>query len=120
LTHLSAAPRLYISLIRGPCADNTEHGNCAALFARCRACHNLLRAHAAAVKTYRTWYQPKQGGKIGLTTNVVWAEPLTNSFEGEPAAVQTRHWQPSTTVLRAYAVSKLIVILFFALKGEFT
>lgn len=46
------------------------------------ACHNLLRAHAAAVKTYRTWYQPTQGGKIGLTTNVVWAEPLTNSFEG--------------------------------------
>lgn len=45
--------------------------------------HNVLRAHAAAVKTYRTWYQPAQQGKIGLTTNVVWAEPLTNSFEGE-------------------------------------
>lgn len=49
----------------------------------CRACHNLLKAHAAAVKTYRTWYQPSQQGKIGLTTNVVWGEPLTNSAEGE-------------------------------------
>jgi beta-glucosidase/6-phospho-beta-glucosidase/beta-galactosidase len=48
--------------------------------------HNLLLAHAAAVKSYRTWHAPQQKGKIGLTTNVVWAEPLTDSFEGARAS----------------------------------
>jgi len=42
----------------------------------------VLKAHAAAVKTYRAWYQPTQQGKIGFTTNVVFGVPLTNAFEG--------------------------------------
>lgn len=50
------------------------------------ACHNVLKAHAAAVKTYRAWYQPTQQGKIGFTTNVVFGVPLTNAFEDKRAA----------------------------------
>lgn len=48
----------------------------------CRCGHNLLLAHAAAAKTYREQYQAQQQGKIALTTNIVWAEPLTDSTAG--------------------------------------
>lgn len=65
----------------------------------CRACHNVLRAHAAAAKTYRTWYQPNQQGKIGLCTNVVWGEPLTNSEEGESwSAAAAAAWHCDLTL----------------------
>ena len=66
------------------------HACCVSSVVCCRACHNLLKAHAAAVKTYRTWYQPSQKGKIGFVTNVVWAEPLTNSVEGVLSAHHAR------------------------------
>jgi len=39
--------------------------------------HNVLLAHAAAVKRYRTKFQAKQGGIIGMTNNVDWREPKT-------------------------------------------
>lgn len=48
----------------------------------CRCGHNLLLAHANVVKTYREKFQPSQGGKIGITTNVVWPVPITDSMEG--------------------------------------
>lgn len=48
----------------------------------------MLRAHAAAAKTYRAFFQPTQKGKIGFTTNIVYAEPLTNSPEGLCGVVQ--------------------------------
>lgn len=43
------------------------------------AAHNLIKAHAKAVKIYRTIYQPNQKGKIGITNNCDWREPLTNN-----------------------------------------
>ncbi|KAL3519500.1 hypothetical protein ACH5RR_017649 [Cinchona calisaya] len=43
------------------------------------AAHNIILAHAAAVKVYKTKYQKKQGGTIGLTVQIAWYEPLTNS-----------------------------------------
>jgi beta-glucosidase/6-phospho-beta-glucosidase/beta-galactosidase len=39
------------------------------------AAHNVLNAHAAAVHLYRTKYQPRQGGRIGITNNCDWREP---------------------------------------------
>ena len=41
--------------------------------------HNLLLAHAKAVKAFRTHFQEKQKGVIGITNNCDWREPLTNN-----------------------------------------
>ena len=50
------------------------------------AAHNLLRAHAAAVDVYRSKYQAKQGGEIGITNNCDWREPLTQNPADQAAA----------------------------------
>ncbi|EFJ12828.1 hypothetical protein SELMODRAFT_271823 [Selaginella moellendorffii] len=50
------------------------------------AAHNVLLSHAAAVDIYRKKYQPKQGGKIGITLNSNWYEPSTNSAADKEAA----------------------------------
>lgn len=51
-----------------------------------RAGHNLLKAHAKAVDIYRKQYQTVQGGKIGITNNCDWREPLTDSAADVAAA----------------------------------
>ncbi|RMG59499.1 MAG: beta-glucosidase [Bacteroidetes bacterium] len=48
--------------------------------------HHLLRAHAEAVDCYRTQFQARQGGRIGITNNADWREPLTDSAEDKAAA----------------------------------
>ena len=48
--------------------------------------HHILIAHAKTVKSYRENYQPKQSGKIGITNNCDWREPLTDSEEDKEAA----------------------------------
>jgi len=48
--------------------------------------HNLLLAHAKAVKVYRDHYRPSQGGMIGITNNCDWREPLTDTEEDRVAA----------------------------------
>lgn len=40
-----------------------------------RAGHNLLLAHAKAVKVYRSEFKPSQNGVIGITLNSNWSEP---------------------------------------------
>ena len=40
--------------------------------------HNLIKAHAKAVAKYRADFQLIQQGKIGITNNCDWREPLTN------------------------------------------
>jgi beta-glucosidase len=45
------------------------------------AAHNLLRAHAHAVDVYRRRYQPSQGGRIGISNNCDWREPLTDTVD---------------------------------------
>jgi beta-glucosidase/6-phospho-beta-glucosidase/beta-galactosidase len=48
--------------------------------------HNLLLAHAYAVKLYRDQYQKKQGGKIGMALWSEWSEPLTDTEAAKRAA----------------------------------
>lgn len=47
--------------------------------------HNVLIAHAYAVNLYRKIYS-KQNGKIGITCNMDWGEPYTNSEDNINAA----------------------------------
>jgi len=50
------------------------------------AAHYVLLAHAEAVAIYRKYYQPHQRGIIGITLNIDWAEPLSDSAEDKLAA----------------------------------
>ncbi|KAK7292396.1 hypothetical protein RIF29_08175 [Crotalaria pallida] len=43
------------------------------------AAHNIILSHAAAVDIYRTKYQCKQDGKIGIVIHFDWFEPFSNS-----------------------------------------
>lgn len=75
-------------------------GRCSAPFGNCTAgnsatepyivAHNLLLAHASAVKIYKQTYQPKQRGQIGILLDFVWFEPLTSSVEDAAAAQRAR------------------------------
>lgn len=48
--------------------------------------HNLIKAHAKAVQVYRQQYQPEQQGRIGITNNCDWREPLTDAPADQAAA----------------------------------
>ncbi|MFK8102274.1 MAG: GH1 family beta-glucosidase [Saprospiraceae bacterium] len=48
--------------------------------------HNLLKAHAKAVNIYRQKYEPVQKGRIGITNNCDWREPLTDTPKDKAAA----------------------------------
>lgn len=50
-----------------------------------QAAHNLIRAHAYAVDVYRSKFRG-QNGRIGITNNCDWREPLTDSEEDRNAA----------------------------------
>ena len=49
------------------------------------AAHQLILAHAKAVRVYREKYSHQQG-QIGITNNCDWREPLTDSDEDKAAA----------------------------------
>ncbi|AOW21694.1 GH1 family beta-glucosidase [Urechidicola croceus] len=48
--------------------------------------HHILISHAKSVKLYREKYQSIQNGKIGITNNCDWREPLTHKPEDKEAA----------------------------------
>lgn len=52
--------------------------------------HNVLNAHALAVETYRSKYQKTQQGRIGITLNCDWTEPLDPNSAADISAAQ-RH-----------------------------
>ena len=43
--------------------------------------HNIILAHAKAVKVYREQFKPTQNGQIGITLNGDWAMPYDDSPE---------------------------------------
>ncbi|KAJ8749658.1 hypothetical protein K2173_026307 [Erythroxylum novogranatense] len=45
------------------------------------AAHHMLLAHASTARLYRTKYQSKQKGYVGITLFAFWFSPLTNSTE---------------------------------------
>ncbi|KAF7850283.1 hypothetical protein BT93_L5656 [Corymbia citriodora subsp. variegata] len=52
--------------------------------------HNLILAHAAAVKLYREKFQAKQGGEIGICLVGQYFEPYSESIEDKHAARRAR------------------------------
>lgn len=48
--------------------------------------HNLLLAHAEAVKSYRDNYKKSQGGKIGMALWSEWSEPYSDDWKDRRAA----------------------------------
>ncbi|KAF4522510.1 hypothetical protein B566_EDAN002595 [Ephemera danica] len=46
-----------------------------------KAGHNLIKAHARAWHIYNDTYRATQQGKVGITLNMGWVEPKTNSTE---------------------------------------
>ncbi|XP_076883142.1 beta-glucosidase 18-like [Bidens hawaiensis] len=50
------------------------------------AMHNLLLAHGRASKLYHEYFQPKQGGSIGVSVHSCMYEPLTDSELDHQAA----------------------------------
>eukprot|EP00913_Durusdinium_trenchii_P017721 g16654.t1 len=56
------------------------------------AAHHIILSHARAVKRYRDEFKEKQGGKIGITLNMDWRQPLTDSEEDQAAAQRANHY----------------------------
>ncbi|TYI78014.1 hypothetical protein E1A91_D06G181400v1 [Gossypium mustelinum] len=50
------------------------------------AAHNIILSHAAAVHIYRSKYEAKQGGSIGIVINAAWFEPISSSMADKLAA----------------------------------
>eukprot|EP00058_Branchiostoma_floridae_P022667 XP_002608157.1 hypothetical protein BRAFLDRAFT_90429 [Branchiostoma floridae] len=48
--------------------------------------HTILKAHAKAWHTYNTFYRASQGGKVGITVSLDWAEPQDPSLPADVAA----------------------------------
>ncbi|XP_039124074.1 beta-glucosidase 12-like isoform X2 [Dioscorea cayenensis subsp. rotundata] len=48
--------------------------------------HNLILAHALAVKLYREKFQDTQKGEVGITLVSHWMTPITNSVQNEQTA----------------------------------
>ncbi|XP_014492884.1 beta-glucosidase 40 [Vigna radiata var. radiata] len=55
--------------------------------------HNVLNSHAILVDIYRKKYKKIQGGSIGISLDVIWVEPATNSKEDIEAAQRALDFQ---------------------------
>ncbi|ONI35248.1 hypothetical protein PRUPE_1G525400 [Prunus persica] len=55
--------------------------------------HNLLLAHATAVRLYREKFQEKQGGQIGISLVGQYAEPYSESLLDRAAAIRVLDFQ---------------------------
>nr|GEW99220.1 beta glucosidase 46 [Tanacetum cinerariifolium] len=83
------AVRGYRSGVYPPARCSTSFGNCTSGDSESEpyiAAHNMILSHAAAVNIYRTKYQGKQNGSIGIVMNAVWYEPISNSTQDRLAA----------------------------------
>ncbi|XP_057481585.1 beta-glucosidase 40-like [Actinidia eriantha] len=55
--------------------------------------HNVLLSHATVVDIYRRKYKPKQHGSVGVSFDVIWFEPATNSTADIEAAQRAQDFQ---------------------------
>lgn len=83
------------------------------------AAHNMLNAHAAAVEVYRTKYQAKQKGVIGITLNTDFGYPLTDSAEDKAAAVRYKPITSSFHICNVFVFMSVSLCLVFAMTSLF-
>ncbi|CAM8884347.1 unnamed protein product [Rhodiola kirilowii] len=55
--------------------------------------HNVLLSHAAVVDVYRRKYKAKQKGSVGVSFDVIWYEPATNSTKDIEATQRAQDFQ---------------------------
>ncbi|XP_031491977.1 beta-glucosidase 6 [Nymphaea colorata] len=55
--------------------------------------HNVLLSHAKAVDIYRRKYKAQQNGSIGITLDVMWFTPISNSTEDIEATQRAQDFQ---------------------------
>ncbi|CAM8876621.1 unnamed protein product [Rhodiola kirilowii] len=55
--------------------------------------HNVLLSHAAVVDVYRRKYKAKQQGSVGVSFDVIWYEPATNSTKDIEATQRAQDFQ---------------------------
>ncbi|KAE8023153.1 hypothetical protein FH972_008889 [Carpinus fangiana] len=55
--------------------------------------HNVLLSHATVTDIYRKKYKSKQSGSVGISFDVIWFEPATNSTEDIEAAQRAQDFQ---------------------------
>ncbi|XP_078149490.1 putative inactive beta-glucosidase 14 [Carex rostrata] len=82
-----------------PCRCSSPFGNCTygnSSVEPYTAAHNIILSHATAVHIYRTSYQVKQGGTIGIVIHAKWYEPLRNTIADTLAVKRAlafdQHW----------------------------
>ncbi|XP_057723018.1 beta-glucosidase 46-like [Arachis stenosperma] len=102
-------PFSYRSGIYPPCRCSAPFGNCTDGDSEKEpflAAHNIILSHAAAVDIYRTKYQSKQGGKIGIVVHIDWFEPFSNSTADQLATKRaqafTINWILDPVILGKY------------------
>ena len=76
----------------GRCSDRTRCPTGDSVHEPYQCVHSVNLAHAHAANVYRTKYQQKQGGKIGITLSVGWAEPATDSEADRQASDIALTW----------------------------
>ncbi|XAR55927.1 Beta-glucosidase, partial [Bertholletia excelsa] len=55
--------------------------------------HNVLVSHGLAADVYRRKYKPKQGGSVGISFDVMWYEPATDSKDDIEATQRAMDFQ---------------------------
>ncbi|KAL6659120.1 hypothetical protein ACP70R_003160 [Stipagrostis hirtigluma subsp. patula] len=55
--------------------------------------HNIILAHATVSDIYRTKYKAKQNGQLGISFDVIWCEPMSNSTADVEATKRAQEFQ---------------------------
>ncbi|KAM3362606.1 beta-glucosidase 18 [Capsicum galapagoense] len=78
------------------------------------AAHNMILSHASAVRIYRTTYQERQGGMVGISLDTQWYEPYSNSSEDIAATQRARsfyvNWFLDPIILGRYPIEMVQIL----------
>ncbi|KAJ6718366.1 BETA-GLUCOSIDASE [Salix purpurea] len=55
--------------------------------------HNMLLSHGTVADIYRKKYKAKQQGSLGISLDVIWFEPATNTTDDTEATQRAQDFQ---------------------------